>query len=91
MSESPCLGCEGVETRPVTLRSGVVVCSSCEAWRHECEVRDLAHMPGAQRVEQLQGIEKQRGAAAAKRLADDIRALRTHQQQRRASDANGRT
>lgn len=74
---SPCLGCNAIETTPVTLRTGEVVCSSCDAWRHECEVRDLARMPGAQRVEQLQGIEKQRGAAAAKRLADDIRALRS--------------
>lgn len=36
---SPCLGCNRIETAPVTLQSGVVVCDTCEAWRHECEVR----------------------------------------------------
>ncbi len=88
---SPCLGCNAIETNPVTLDSGHVVCSSCEAWRHECEVRDLARMPGPERVEMLQGIEKQRGAAAAKRVADGLRQLKQTKQTRRASDAYGRT
>lgn len=84
---SPCLGCNAIETHPVTLDSGRVVCSSCDAWRHECEVRDLARMPGPDRVEMLQGIEKKRGAEAAKRVADGIRALKSRAQQgRRASD-----
>ena len=88
---SPCLGCNAIETHPVTLDSGHVVCSSCDAWRHECEVRDLARMSGSERVEMLLGIEKQRGAAAAKRVADGLRQLKQTQQQRRTSDANRRT
>lgn len=73
MSESPCLGCEGVETHPVTLRSGHVVCSSCEAWRHECEVREVLDMAGQRRA-YINGVQDRRGAQAAQRLEGDVRA-----------------
>ena len=72
MSESPCLGCEGVETRPVTLRSGVVVCDTCDAWRHECEVRAVVAMPGQRRT-YLDGVEAQRGKDARQRIEQDVR------------------
>ena len=69
---SPCLGCEGIETRPMTLSTGVVVCDTCEAYRHECEVRAVVAMPGGRKT-YLEGVEKERGRDAAKRLADDVR------------------
>ncbi len=72
MSESPCLGCNAIETHPVTLDSGHVVCSSCEAYRHECEVRAVVGMPGQRRT-YLEGVAKQRGPAAARRLEQDVR------------------
>lgn len=43
--ESGCLGCERITYQPVTLRTGKVVCSSCEAWRLECEARYVLAMP----------------------------------------------
>lgn len=39
MSTFECLGCNLIELHPVTLCNGKVVCSSCEAWRKECEAR----------------------------------------------------
>mgnify|MGYP000670922005 CR=1 FL=1 len=70
---SPCLGCNAIETHPVTLDSGHVVCSSCDAWRHECEVREVLDMAGQRRA-YLNGVQDRRGAKAAQRLEADVRA-----------------
>lgn len=40
-----CLGCNLIELKPVTLRTGEVVCSSCESWRVECEARYVLDLP----------------------------------------------
>mgnify|MGYP000588429387 CR=1 FL=1 len=69
---SPCLGCNRIEIAPVTLSTGVVVCDTCEAHRHECEVRAVVAMPGQRRT-YLEGVAKQRGPAAAKRIEQDVR------------------
>ncbi|MCR4299730.1 MAG: hypothetical protein NUV75_13460 [Gallionella sp.] len=69
-----CLGCLYIETAPVTLRDGRVVCSSCEDWRLETEARMVVKMEGkAARAEYLQGVEKQRGKAAGDLLRDEVR------------------
>lgn len=47
--ETGCLGCERIEYQPVRLRTGKVVCSSCEAWRLECEARYVLAMPTKER------------------------------------------
>lgn len=47
-----------------------------ELHRRECEARHHLRMPGAERKAALERIEKIRGEAAAKVLADDIRRLR---------------
>jgi acyl-CoA-binding protein len=52
-----CLGCNLIETAPVTLIDGTVVCSSCEAWRFECEARAVLAMPSREaRLEHLFGV-----------------------------------
>ena len=71
-----CLGCNQIETSPVTLHTGVIVCSSCEAWRHETEARQIMGLPStAARREWLDAIEKRRGAPSSAALQDTIRAL----------------
>lgn len=74
---SPCLGCNAIETTPVTLRTGEVVCSSCDAWRHECEARAVIGMRGADRVAHLLKVQSQRGKEAADRLAQEVREIRS--------------
>ena len=39
-----CLGCNFLETSPVTLLDGTVVCSSCKDWLIECRERRLKAM-----------------------------------------------
>ena len=70
-----CLGCNMIETAPVTLRTGVVVCSSCEAWRHECEARDtmLRSRPEIEHYFDL--VEKKRGVDARHKLRQEMIAL----------------
>ena len=70
-----CLGCNLIETVPVTLRTGVVVCSSCEAWRHECEARETMQMsrPDIDRYFLL--VEKARGLKAKNDLRNEMIAL----------------
>lgn len=56
----------------VTLFDGTLADSSSEAWRHECEARNIAHMPSTQqRHEYVAAVRRSRGDAAA----DDLRAL----------------
>lgn len=47
-----------------------------EQHRRACEARHYLRMPGVARVAALERIAKKRGDAAAKMLADDIRAER---------------
>jgi transcription elongation factor Elf1 len=70
-----CLGCNLIETAPVTLRTGTVVCSSCEAWRHECEARDtmLRSRPEIEHYFDL--VEKARGLDARQALRNEMIAL----------------
>ena len=61
-----CLVCNYIETSPVTLRDGRVVCSSCPAWRHECEARHVANMATNEaRKKYLEKVREARGNAAA--------------------------
>lgn len=68
-----CLGCNFIETAPVVLPDGRTVCSSCEDWRHVCEVRMIAGWKtNMQRKEFLEGVAKKRGQASADRLRADV-------------------
>ena len=68
-----CLGCNLIETAPVTLRDGRMVCSSCEAWRLECEARMV--LKRKDRKEYLERIMQKRGADAAIELRNEMIAL----------------
>jgi hypothetical protein len=47
--------------------------TTSESWRHECEVRHVMNMPlREQRALYVMDVERKRGAAAAKRLRDDV-------------------
>ena len=65
-----CGGCNLVETSPVTLNSGAVVCTTCPAWRLECEARDVLarNKTATERAAWLDDIEKKRGKVAAYQL-----------------------
>lgn len=70
-----CGGCEQIEYKPVTLRTGETVCSSCESWRHECEARTvLEKMTLSDRQAYLAGVDKVRGLKAGERLRAEVRA-----------------
>jgi hypothetical protein len=71
-----CLGCNLIETSPVTLRDGRVVCSSCECWRHECEARFVLTKPDAEKRDFLEGIGKKRGEAARQELRQEMIAIK---------------
>ena len=70
-----CLGCNLIETAPVTLRTGVVVCSSCEAWRHECEARDTMQLSSNDIKNYFDLVEKARGRDARYLLRTEMIAL----------------
>ena len=70
-----CLGCNLIETSPVTLRDGRVVCSSCESWRFECEARYVLTKPNDEKRDYLEGIGKKRGEAARQELRQEMIAL----------------
>lgn len=47
--------------------------TSCEAWRHRCEVVHVANMPSREaRAVYIMDIERKRGREAAMRLRDDV-------------------
>ena len=70
-----CLGCNLIETAPVTLRTGTVVCSSCEAWRHECEARDTMLRSRGEIEKYFDLVEQKRGADARHKLRQEMIAL----------------
>jgi hypothetical protein len=67
-----CLGCNMIETSPVTLRDGRVVCSSCECWRFECEARHVLTKPNAEKRVYLEEIGKKRGETARHELRQEM-------------------
>jgi hypothetical protein len=67
-----CLGCNMIETSPVTLRDGRVVCSSCECWRFECEARFVLTKLDAEKRDYLKVIGKKRGEAARQELREEM-------------------
>lgn len=70
-----CLGCNQIETAPVTLRDGKVVCSSCPLWRAECEARWVVNLPSLeQRRDYIAGVRKERGKRAAEELKAEVAA-----------------
>jgi transcription elongation factor Elf1 len=74
-----CLGCNLLEISPVSLRTGVVVCSSCEAWRHECEARDTMKLTQDEITRYFELVEKARGVNARHELRREMIALRKMQ------------
>jgi hypothetical protein len=71
-----CLGCNLIETSPVTLRDGRVVCSSCECWRHECEARHVLAKPNDEKRDYLEAIGENRGEAARQELRQEMIAIK---------------
>jgi hypothetical protein len=69
-----CLGCSYIETAPVTLRDGRVVCSSCEAWRLECEARTV--LKRKDRKEYIEAVRAKRGVDASVRLRNEMLAIK---------------
>ncbi len=70
-----CAGCNAIETAPVTLLDGRVVCSGCEEWRAECEARFIARRDTSeQRAAWLDDVQRKRGKPAADALREFIRA-----------------
>jgi len=69
-----CLGCLYIETAPVTLRDGRVVCSSCEAWRLECEASTI--LKRRDRKEYLEKVRQKRGVDAAVELRNEMLAIK---------------
>lgn len=67
-----CLGCMAIEEHPVTLNAGAVVCSSCPAWRLECEAREVLAKPLEKRRVYLLDVEQARGKPATEELKTAI-------------------
>jgi hypothetical protein len=64
-----------IETSPVTLRDGRVVCSSCKCWRHECEAQFVLTKPNDEKRAYLEAIGENRGEAARQELRQEMIAL----------------
>jgi len=73
-----CLGCNYIKTAPVTLRDGRLVCSSCEAWRLECEARTI--LKRRDRKEYLEKVRQKRGVDAAVELRNEMLAIKEGKQ-----------
>ncbi len=71
-----CLGCNLIETSPVDLRDGRMVCNCCPDWRHECLARDLAKYESNEKRKAFMGkYEARHGAEMAKQLRTDVGAI----------------
>ena len=76
MAQDYCLGCNLIHASPVQLHDGATVCSSCEAWRHECEARRIMSMQGkVARQAELLLIQHRRGRVTADALRSTIQSL----------------
>ncbi len=65
------------EPKLVTLINGSQVCSCSEAWRHECEAREIAAIwDDTSRMLKLRGIRNRRGVAEQNRIEMTIDAIR---------------
>ena len=69
-----CLGCNYIETAPVTLRDGRVVCSSCEAWRLECEARTVLKRKDIKKY--IEAVRAKRGIDASVKLRNEMLAIK---------------
>lgn len=67
--------CDRSTVNPVRLLDGSVVCSSCPAWREDCEVRSIVAMEPVKRHNWLADIESRRGAVAMASLRAKIEAV----------------
>ena len=65
-----------VATSPVLLRTGKIVCSSCEAWRHECEARHVLTLKNKAIKEYLEGVRAKRGIDASVTLRNEMLAIK---------------
>lgn len=72
-SKTECKECD--KPRSVGLVDGRQVCSYCDAWRNECEARQLLTMPLDARRHQLKQIEEKRGKEATNPLRETMMAL----------------
>ena len=63
-----CLGCELINTAPVTLTDARIVCSSCPAHRLECEAREVLSKPLEASKAYLEKVEEKRGKAGCDAL-----------------------
>jgi hypothetical protein len=78
MTTERCAGCNLLDTKPVTLSDGRIVCSSCPEWREECAARHrealavLAIPTTAGRREYIDTVEHSRGKLAGYRLRTDV-------------------
>ena len=72
-----CLGCNLIETAPVTLINGTTVCTSCPAWMQQCEAAHILSLPTVwARRQWLSAIEgKAGGVERAKALRETMTAL----------------
>ena len=75
-----CLGCSAIETNPVTLLDGTVVCNSCPAWKQEClardtEARSILAMPKNDRRGAIDAYARRNGDEAGRRLEATINLL----------------
>ena len=64
-----CLGCNFIETSPVTLRDGGTVCTNCPAWKLEVEAKSLLARPLVDRkayLARLEGLLEQEEVAELK-------------------------
>ena len=69
-----CLNCNYIDWVPVTLRDGRVVCSSCEAWRLECEARTV--LKRKDRKEYIEAVRAKRGIDASVTLRNEMLAIK---------------
>ena len=69
-SKTECKQCD--KPRSVGLVDGRRVCSHCDAWRNECEARQLLTMPLDARRHQLQQIEEKRRHAPTNPLREKM-------------------
>ena len=69
-SKTECKQCD--KPRSVGLVDGRQVCSYCDAWRNECEARQLLTMPLDARRRQLKQIEEKRGKEATNLLRETM-------------------
>lgn len=81
-ANSRCLGCgkAHADARTVTLVDGSTACNYSEAWRLECQARDMLARPLDTRRWQISEIESRDGAAVVEALRERLTAIWCAQQ-----------